>query len=84
MERGKLIYGLKALEQQIAEVLDQVDATRDQFLPFVDRESQNHEGLQSLVHTLQTEVMQLRHLYQQVIYKTALLTEVDEGKNYYR
>jgi hypothetical protein len=84
MERGKLIYGLKALEQQIAEVLDQVDATRDQFLPFVDRESQNRDGLQSLVHTLQTEVMQLRHLYQQVIYKTALLTEVDEGKNYYR
>ena len=84
MERVKLIYGLKALEQQIAEVLDQVDATRDQFLPYVDRESQYHDGLQSLVHTLQTEVMQLRDLYQQVIYKTALLSEDDDSKNHYR
>ena len=75
MEQGNLLQGLKTLEQQIAEALDRIDATRDKFKPFVDGDGHNSERLQFLIHTLQTDVMQLRHLFQQVIYKVALITD---------
>ena len=80
MERGNLIHGLKILEQQIADTLDRVDATRDKFMPLLDGKAHNSDVLIALIHTLQTDVMQLRHLFQQVIYKTALLADHD-GKS---
>ena len=77
MERENLISGLKTLEQQVADALDRIDASRDQFMLFADGKIHHSDGLSLLIHTLQSDVMQLRHLFQQVIYKIALLTDHD-------
>jgi hypothetical protein len=79
MDRHSLIEGLKSLEHLIVERLDKIDSTRKRLLSLVEGELNDRDNLKSLAHALREDLSHLRELYQQVIYKTTLLTRIEGG-----
>jgi hypothetical protein len=59
--------------------LDRMDEARKIFLHQVESESRDKERLKALAHTLHEEMMQMRELCQQVVYKSAMLRKAYEG-----
>lgn len=78
MEKHSLIEGLKALERQILERIDKIDASRRKLLQVIEDGLQNREHLKDISDTLYEDLFHLRDTYQQVIYKVALLTNAED------
>ena len=79
MDKHSLFEGLKALEQEIVAHLDKMDEIRRGFLDLSEDRMHNRERLKALATTLHEGLIRLRDLYQQVIYKSALLAKTDGG-----
>ena len=79
MDKNILVSGLRNLERRIIQQLDKIDITRERLLHLIDGESYDRETLKSLTSALHEDLSQLREHYQEVIYKTTLLTSSEGG-----
>jgi hypothetical protein len=79
MDKKTLAAGLRKLERRIVEQLDKIDITRTRLLHLIEGEVHDREPLESVASVLHEDVSQLRELYQEVIYKTTLLTSAEGG-----
>lgn len=77
MDRHSLIEGLRSLEGEIVAQLDNLDSTRARLFQVIEAELQDKEHVKALAQTLSENLMQLRELYQRVIYKTTLLAKTE-------
>jgi hypothetical protein len=79
MDKHSLIEGLRILERQMVNRLDSMDEARRILLQQVENEPRDEAGLKASAHALHEEIMRMRELCQQIIYKSTMLTKTDGG-----
>lgn len=79
MNKDSLVEGLRAIEHQITTILDRLNTTRDRMVQLVEDELHDRQAIKGLANTFHEDLIMLRELYQQVIYRVELLANSKSG-----
>lgn len=78
MEGDQFLQAMKSFEQQLSDVVEHLDSTRDNLAMLLEGEMSNH-NVKDLMDTLHTDIMQLREVCQKFVLNNALLLQGDSG-----